>query len=122
MQQRITHIIGSSALVLAAVLLAPLCGQAQQAEQPNRDQTTGTEQLENPNAQPAKDRGSEEAITREEYETLLKAFQEKNPGKTFQDLSKEEFENYITTELARLREQRAKAAETGKTDEGPDSR
>lgn len=53
------------------------------------------------------DRGSEGAITMEEYETLLKEYQKASPGKTFQSMSKEQFETYLTTELAALRKKRA---------------
>ncbi|MDZ4846791.1 MAG: hypothetical protein SH857_14720 [Chitinophagales bacterium] len=61
---------------------------------------------------PAKtiDQGSEGAITMEEYETLLKIYQKANPGKTFQSMSKEQFETYLTTELAALRKKRAEEA------------
>ena len=57
-----------------------------------------------------KDVGSEGAITMDEYEVLHKEFQKSNPGKTFQDLSKEEFETYLTTELAELRKRKAQEA------------
>jgi len=56
------------------------------------------------------DRGSQGAITMEEYETLLNEYQEANPGKTFQNMSKEEFETYLTTELTKLRKKRAEEA------------
>lgn len=56
------------------------------------------------------DQGSEGAVTMEEYETLLKEYQKANPGKTFQSMSKEQFETYLTTELAALRKKRAETA------------
>lgn len=46
----------------------------------------------------------------EEYETLLAEYQKANPGKTFQSMKKEEFETYLTTELAKLRKKRAEEA------------
>lgn len=46
----------------------------------------------------------------EEYETLLKEYQKANPGKTFQSMSKEQFETYLTTELTALRKKRAEEA------------
>ncbi len=58
----------------------------------------------------AVDRGADGAITMEEYETLLKEYQKANPGKTFQSMSKEQFETYLTTELAALRKKRAEEA------------
>ena len=56
------------------------------------------------------DRGSEGVITKEEYETLLNAYQKANPGQTIQSMSKEQFETYLTTELAALRAKRAEEA------------
>ena len=68
-------------------------------------QTTQTQKTVTPTQ--TVDRGSEGAITLEEYETLLKEYQKANPGKTFQRMSKEAFETYLTTELAKLRKKRA---------------
>lgn len=56
------------------------------------------------------DRSSSGAITMEEYETLLAEYQKANPGKTFQDMKKEEFETYLTNELLKLRKTRAEEA------------
>ena len=56
------------------------------------------------------DKGSEGVPTMEEYQTLSEQFQKANPGKTFRDLSKEEFETYLTTELYKLRKKRAEEA------------
>jgi len=88
---------------MAAMLLLAAAGVSAQTKQMQHD-TTGALKTK-----PA-DRGSAGAITMEEYETLLKQYQEKNPGKTFQSMSKEEFETYLTTELAALRKKRAEEA------------
>ena len=84
-------------LLLASFSLSAQTTQTQQAKQT----VTPT---------PKADRGSQGAITMEEYETLLKEYQKANPGKTFQNMSKEEFETYLTTELAKLRAKRAQEA------------
>ncbi len=63
------------------------------------------------------DRSSSGAITMEEYETLLAEYQKANPGKTFQDMKKEEFETYLTNELLKLRKKRAEKAAEQKTAE-----
>src|SRR5688572_28136868 len=90
------------------LLLASVSLSAQTATPP---QTPSQPQKTNPVVTPTKpDRGSEGAITMEEYETLLKEYQKVNPGKTFQNMSKEEFETYLTTELSRLRQKRAAEA------------
>lgn len=52
----------------------------------------------------------------EEYETLLKEYQKANPGKTFQSMSKEQFETYLTTELAALRKKRAEQTKPQQTE------
>lgn len=88
--------------VLAGLLLASAGLSAQTATTPETKKETA--------AAKSADRGSSGTITMEEYETLLKQYQEKNPGKTFQNMTKEEFETYLTTELAKLRKQRAEEA------------
>ena len=87
-------------LLMGLFLANPLFSNAQSAENPNVPEAT----------QPQVDKGSEGAITMEEYEVILQQFQKENPGKTFQDMTKEEFETYLTTELAALRQKRAEEA------------
>lgn len=96
--KKLIFCVFAGGLVLASVSLS-----AQTATQPQPANPTVT-------PTPKADRGSEGAITMEEYETLLKEYQKVNPGKTFQNMSKEEFETYLTTELSKLRKQRAEAA------------
>jgi len=73
-------------------------------------QTTPTPEVKKETAPTRVDRSSSGAITMEEYETLLAQYQKANPGKTFQDMKKEEFETYLTTELLKLRKTRAEEA------------
>ena len=89
-------------VVAGGMLLAAFSLSAQTTQTPTAQQT----------AAPAKtvDRGSEGAITMEEYQALSEQFQKANPGKTFQSLSKEEFETYLTTELEKLRKKKAEEA------------
>ena len=70
-------------------------------------QTSQTQETPKKISEKPADRGSEGAITMEEYQILQEEYQKVNPGKTFQDMQKEEFETYLTTELAKLRQRRA---------------
>ena len=89
-------------VVAGGLFLLPVSIFAQATETPpSKQQTTPTK---------SDDRGSSGAITMEEYETLLADYQKINPGKNFQNMTKEEFETYLTTELAKLRKKRAEEA------------
>ena len=88
-------------IVVAGLLLAGAAASAQ---------TTQPVEVKKEAPPAKKDRGSEGAITMEEYQTLLAEYQKANPGKTFQNMKKEEFETYLTTELTKLRKKRAEEA------------
>ena len=108
MKNLVQCMVAGGFLLISANLLA------QSPEPPaSKEETAPTQSV---------DRGSQGAITMEEYQTLLNGYQETNPGKTFQNMSKEEFETYLTTELAKLRKKRAEEAlkkETQQASEEP---
>ena len=72
-----------------------------------------TKQTVQPTNSTTSDRGSRDQLTMEEYEQIRLMFEKENPGKTFRDLSKEEFETYLTNKVIELRSQKATAPKTG---------